>query len=806
MIKAIWETPLSMTTSKKPRSSIKTNASETVRIPPHPRILRALGEIDFDRWQCIAELIDNGFDEFLEIERAGLDWHDGFRVHVALPNNATGIIVVSDNGRGMPLDRIKEATRAGYSGNDPLSKLGLFGMGFNVATARLGGVTTFLSTQRGDSEWVGVRIDVRNMGEEFEVPVEHRPKNDPNEHGTRIEISELSQLARAFTVPTQRTRLRAQLGAVYSHLLETHNYELVVDQTAVTPYRHCLWSSERSVVRGGEHIPARIEIDETLSPMKVCHSCGVWQSPDNEECQQCEAADLTSRQRRIHGWLGIARELDKQFGIDFLRNGRKILRFDRRLFEWVDPDDASGAPVPEYPLEVPYNEGRIVGEIHLDHVPVSYTKDAFDFSDRGWRTAVRLLRGETSLLPKTAKARGDAPNESPLARLHRGYRRNDPGTGYLTAGDGNSRMDTSDWVAAFRRGEPGYQTDDKWWNAAVEHDRIKEQEKLDKERRKREQERTDREERDDPTNEFFDGPAASASSTSSDASPVGEPTPQPEPVLTEQERMERWEAAGHPMRQLDGEYTAKGVGTRPVPLNAIAVRGVPLVGPDEDVVPVHLVSRAKGAFTAFVDLGHPLFASFDDEPEDLVLLSLAQMMIVRAKSTVPLTAVYAELKHRYLPQRALNAASLQAEANQLLADVQARMTTLVSDDPSRPWHKALADHERALTRERVVDALRTSDFDKIVASGEYLPYAPPSAVPRIVSEWPETFLDGHLFSRPYRGLEAAAQQQVLGRIVGYLNDAAWLASSPVGAERDELLRARLSVELLPDEFAPNGQP
>ena len=47
---------------------------------------------------------------------------------------------------------------------------------------------------------------------------------------------------------------------------------------------------------------------------------------------------------------------------------------------------------------------------------------------------------------------------------------------------------------------------------------------------------------------------------------------------------------------------------------------------------------------------------------------------------------------------------------------------------------------------------------------------------------------------------------MLGRIVGYLNDAAWLASSPVGAERDELLRARLSVELLPDEFAPTGQP
>jgi Histidine kinase-, DNA gyrase B-, and HSP90-like ATPase len=778
-----------------------TGAPETVRIPPHPRILRALAEIDFDHWQCVAELVDNGFDEFLEIERSDVAWPEPFRVHVALPQTEGDRVVVTDNGRGMSLDRVTDAARAGYSANDPLSKLGLFGMGFNVATARLGGLTTFLSTRAEDKEWAGVRIDVRNMDADFAVPVVRVPKTDPTEHGTRIEVDALTPLARHFNSPTNRTRLRQQLGGVYSYLLEHRGYELVVDSTPVTPYRHCVWGSERSVVRGGDIIPARIPIDRLLPAMKVCSECATWQSLDSETCQQCSSKKLAERERRVHGWLGISRELQgKEFGIDFLRNGRKILRFDRSLFEWVDPDDVSGAAVVEYPIETPPNKGRIVGEIHLDHVPVIYTKDAFDSTDRGWRTALRIVRGDTSLLPKTAKARGDAPNESPLATLHRGFRRNDPGTGYLTAGDGSTRMDTSDWVAAFHRGESAYQADTKWWEAAVEHERIKEQEKLERERRKREQEQSDREERDEPTSEFFDGPESPP-----DSEPTEELEHEPEP-LTEQERIERWEAVGRPMRQLDGEYTAKGIGIRPVPLNVIAVRGTPIVGSDGDVVPVHLVSRAKGAFTAFVDLDHPLFASFDDSPEDLVLVALAQMMVVRAKSSVPLAAVYSELKKRYLPERALNSATLQAEANQLLADVQARMTKVVADDPSRPWNKALADHERALTRERVADALRTSDFDKVISSGEYLPYAPPSAVPRIVSEWPEAFLDGYLFSRPYRGLEAAAQQQVLGRIVGYLNDAAWLAASPVGADRDELLRARLSVELLPDEFASGAQP
>ena len=46
------------------------------------------------------------------------------------------------------------SVRAGFSGNDPLGKLGLFGMGFNIATARLGRITKVLSTIKGDPYWL----------------------------------------------------------------------------------------------------------------------------------------------------------------------------------------------------------------------------------------------------------------------------------------------------------------------------------------------------------------------------------------------------------------------------------------------------------------------------------------------------------------------------------------------------------------------------------------------------------------------------------------------------------------------------
>lgn len=37
----------------------------TLDITPTPRILRTLGEIPFQTWQCIAELVDNAIDAYL---------------------------------------------------------------------------------------------------------------------------------------------------------------------------------------------------------------------------------------------------------------------------------------------------------------------------------------------------------------------------------------------------------------------------------------------------------------------------------------------------------------------------------------------------------------------------------------------------------------------------------------------------------------------------------------------------------------------------------------------------------------------
>jgi hypothetical protein len=63
-----------------------------INVSPHPRLLSVLGDIEFPPWQCVAELVDNAFDEFLR-QAAAAKWDpdgDTPTVWVTLPARSSG--------------------------------------------------------------------------------------------------------------------------------------------------------------------------------------------------------------------------------------------------------------------------------------------------------------------------------------------------------------------------------------------------------------------------------------------------------------------------------------------------------------------------------------------------------------------------------------------------------------------------------------------------------------------------------------------------------------------------------------------
>lgn len=434
-------------------------------ITPHPRILSVLGEIEFKPWQCVAELLDNCIDGFLEMQRVGTPINDP-TASVAFGRDT---VVVKDNGPGMSVFSLETAVKAGWSSREKFGSLGLYGVGFNIATARLGSVTNIWTTQRGDREWYGLKIDLREMarGGTYLLDVQTQPKSDPDSSGTRIEVTGIREDWKNFLSSGNwlRSNMINRLARVYGAMLRDINpqpikFSLIINNRKVTPWEHCVWPAEWTVYKKSEGDVSPIqEFDQLFGTKYVSKTTGdIFDSPD-----ELEPEDTVEVRERIYGWLGIQRYADEsEYGVDILRNGRKIEIDCKDVFNWEDND---GRVYSEYPIDDPRQKGRIVGEIHLDHGYVHYTKNKFEREHYSWTQLLQAVRKNEPLTKRSDFGLADV-NTSALGLLFRVFRRNS-----LLKGQSGTLADilfikendkAKTWANEWRKGTLEYRNDKKW--------------------------------------------------------------------------------------------------------------------------------------------------------------------------------------------------------------------------------------------------------------------------------------------------------------------------------------------------------
>ncbi len=448
---------------------------EFVDITPSPMILRVLGEIPFNFWQCIAELIDNSIDAFLKDPSAS----EKRSINITWSSNATPFndktIEISDNAAGMTKEQLQNAVRAGYSSNNPIDSLGLFGVGFNIATARLGYRTEVITTKAGDEKWTRLMIDFEEISKKqrFSAPITYLDKNDINEHGTRIIISKL----RNDISNNQEASLKRQFANVYSSLINDKEIEIFVRGNVISPKRVCIWSKERYTIYKHERVNAYIPIDCNLGQTyfnvnlnKYCNHDDCYTYEFMEKNGQSLPEGIIKREKHLHGWVGIQRYADvDDFGIDFIRNGRKILISNKDLFSFTD--ELTGKRILQYPVDLGTTVGgRIVGEIHVDYLIPTYQKNDFIKDDDSWAETIYALVETGIILPSNRQSHGlDDDNESPIGLLANAYRDPRPGTKKLFVANKTAR----ELYRHFLDRNPDYETDELWFKAAQEADQAK---------------------------------------------------------------------------------------------------------------------------------------------------------------------------------------------------------------------------------------------------------------------------------------------------------------------------------------------
>jgi hypothetical protein len=743
----------------------------TVDITPSPRVLRMLGQIDFAPWQCLAELIDNSIDAFIDQSAAGAA-AAAPRIYIKLPSEAqlrsgTGVISVKDNASGMPIESLKNAVKAGYSGNDPVDKMGLFGMGFNISTARMGRRTEVRTTRADDSEWTSVIIDFDELetNRTFHAPLEtHKKTSEELEnrvHGTEIRISRLDlERVRPLIWGAGKRNTKDRLGKIYGRVMTKLGINIYYDSDLITPRRHCAWDAMRTVeTKTFGNVPARIEIDKTLAPQRFCTTCWVWLLDLDKVCSSCgNDHDVIERSRRLKGWLGVQRYFDKKhYGIDLIRNGRVIEELDKSFFTFTDEN---GDTIFEYPIDATHWGGRLIGELEIDFVRVSHQKDSFDKLDSEWKKVVELVRGKAPLQPLIAERMGLGKNDSPLSRLFTAYRKGTAGLKDLVPGttDGtglNSGL-VKEYVDKFNEGDPEYQSDEKWYQLVLQAEAGKR------------------------------GESKGAEEAGGDFPIDDEPEESGEPDKSGEDEQKAPEAA--PNRpdalpelddKLSGTYEVEEL-SGDVVLKVLAYKHKA----DIDGAPFR-VKPDGYSFRFDYNPRSEFFENRLETPADYLVIDLAQHFLALSAESPrekPVSRVARSIREKYFARSSDDLSAAATAASSLLDEIRRHydemLPALAPIDPDK-----LPSRERDRVRRNATKSLglNESEVEQFFKDGKFAGYVSQPFVVELVRTWPTLSTDGEFFNRPYSGSSDELRTMILDEIADALQDVVWLVDEGVSA-------------------------
>ena len=264
----------------------------------------------------------------------------------------------------------------------------------------------------------------------------------------------------------------------------------------------------------------------------------------------------------MRGWLGVQRFLhDSEYGIDFLRNGRKIELSSTDLFDWNDGEKVES--------RVPDRRSHATGAASsvrsiLTTAASTIQKIRFDRNDPSWDEMVKILRGNGPLRPDKAADLGSGQNNTPLFLLFQAFRRSSPKP--KVAGCYAKLLVVKDNVQAeemarkFYDGVGEFQPDTKWYELVEEEDRKLLNEDSDS---------PDGE--DDPLIDDIVGPVPRPASTCA---------PAPAPVIVRT-----------PIASLSREFLSDETGLRWNVVASRAERRDPLLGNEPPLVPRNTRAR-----------------------------------------------------------------------------------------------------------------------------------------------------------------------------------------------------------------------
>ncbi len=287
--------------------------TKEINILPDRSLMPKIGQTGYSVSQAISELVDNSIDAR----------EDGKALVVEIQfDNEKNMIEISDDGVGMDEETAANSIKLAHSAKK--NKLGEFGLGLKTAAMSLGKKFQILTTQKGSDEEYILEFDEEKWlksGDWTKHEMKVKSGVDKKRSNTTIRIKDLR-------------------FSIYGNLPGNIREDL---STRFAPF-----------IENGE---VKIKVNTKWCEPKSLDLKTEYHAPDGKEPFRMKLESGNE----IWGWRGLLKKGSNKgdYGFRVFRRGRLIMQFAKLGFH-------------------PHPEARqIVGEIHLDHVPVTHNKREF---------------------------------------------------------------------------------------------------------------------------------------------------------------------------------------------------------------------------------------------------------------------------------------------------------------------------------------------------------------------------------------------------------------------------------------------
>lgn len=250
-------------------------------------------------------------------------------------------ITIADNASGMDENRIAKAMVLAYS--EKKGKLGEFGLGMKVSCLSLGDQFSVTTKPFNVKKEFTVFYDTKDWNSNptnWQIPL-NEIETGNGDHYTVVKITKLKKF-----YPNLANYIRTDLQRRFAPFISNQSVEILVNKKKCTP----------------EEVEL---IDDKRTDFEI---------------------PLTSG-NIVKGWYGLLKRGSQKglYGFSTFRRGRMITAYDK-------------IGIGEHP-----SIARIVGEIHMDHVPVTTTKREFETESPEYRKVEEALKHEFREIVKLAR-------------------------------------------------------------------------------------------------------------------------------------------------------------------------------------------------------------------------------------------------------------------------------------------------------------------------------------------------------------------------------------------------------------------